>query len=138
MRIFLLFSLITLVACHFTKELSSKSENCYPAVNASELDVSNIDSTNNNCNFSLLENSNNRLQLILNYSGGCENHEFHLVRSHNGSEDGLHVFDLVHNTKGDGCREWITDTICFDLSSMKMKKGDRFKMKGLESEQIVD
>lgn len=61
------------------------------------------------------------ITIVVQYSGGCKNHEFELK----GSKMWLKSLPpqkgltLEHNANGDNCREYITDTLQFDLTSAK-------------------
>jgi hypothetical protein len=59
------------------------------------------------------------------YGGGCELHTFELIS--NGAymkslPMKLNVW-LTHNSRNDRCRAMLTNTITFDISSLKPKSG---------------
>lgn len=64
------------------------------------------------------------LQLVVSYSGGCEDHEFTLFT--NGammkSMPPQMNLTLSHNNNGDTCRGLLTDTLAFDLSKIRAGK----------------
>ena len=63
-----------------------------------------------------------RLELSISYSGGCEKHQFTLVSSGVFLESfpvQLRV-SLSHNANNDSCEAWLTDDYHFDLNTIKI------------------
>lgn len=60
----------------------------------------------------------NILKLEVEYSGGCEKHEYKLYFDGNykKSMPPKASFILVHDNKGDQCRSIVTETLTFDIS----------------------
>jgi len=61
------------------------------------------------------------LSIVVNFSGGCKNHEWLLTGTKNFKKSlppkkGL---TLEHNSNDDNCRKLITDTLYFDLETIK-------------------
>ncbi|MCG8577455.1 MAG: hypothetical protein MI810_21420 [Flavobacteriales bacterium] len=64
------------------------------------------------------------LTLSVQYSGGCEEHEFKLVGSKH-VEKTMPVkrgVKLYHDNKGDGCRELVEDILVFDIKDLGIAK----------------
>lgn len=61
------------------------------------------------------------LTLQIGYSGGCEEHSFDLSTdmSFMGASPPAATLYLVHHDNGDACEEYITETVMFDLSSVR-------------------
>ena len=62
----------------------------------------------------------NILTLNVEYSGGCQDHSFEFVGSAAimKSLPPKRSVKLVHNSNGDTCRELVTETIKFDISTL--------------------
>ncbi len=60
----------------------------------------------------------NILKIAVDYSGGCEKHEFKLYFDGNykKSMPAKASFILVHDNKGDQCRSIVNETLTFDIS----------------------
>jgi hypothetical protein len=138
MKLLLSISLLTIISCGTHKETQTKNINCITAEHESELDVSRLDSTNSRMNFEILEQSGEFLTFSITYSGGCEKHNFHLVKKPSEKDQEYHNLKLIHHTNGDYCREKISDTICFDLTPLELKKGDFFIVEGKAQKFKVD
>lgn len=62
------------------------------------------------------------LSILVQYSGGCETHQFDLFADPRimKSMPPQQNIVLKHNANGDNCRALITDTIAYDLSPIRM------------------
>ena len=71
-----------------------------------------------------------KLIMEVQYGGGCELHTFELL------SNGAYMKSLpmklnlwlTHNGRGDGCRAMLTNTITFDISSIKPKSGNELHL----------
>lgn len=142
MKYFLIISLFGITACGTSKEAQdNKRMNCPPAILKADADQLKVENINNFVSVESVKYSAGYIKLVTSYSGGCEDHEFYLVNTKiddDGDEGNSFNFEVLHDTKGDACREFITDTLCFDVSGFKMKKGDKFWVKGFYGEHLVD
>ena len=61
------------------------------------------------------------LTLNVQYSGGCQEHEFKLYTNKNyaKSEPPKLTLSLEHNSNGDLCKSIVSDTLVFDISNAK-------------------
>lgn len=66
----------------------------------------------------------NTLKIDISYSGGCKEHMFDLVGSFAimKSLPAQRSIKLLHNSKDDTCREFIEQTVEFDISELAYKK----------------
>lgn len=83
-----------------------------------------------NANISAVAIEKNLMSLSVSYSGGCEEHDFQLVgfdQLSNGKELQRHII-LHHNSNGDACREFIQDTLYFDIKVLGDSKGSEVKL----------
>lgn len=62
---------------------------------------------------------NDCLKIDVEYSGGCEDHEFVLYQIYSMSSTKDPVLFLSHNANGDACEAYLTETLSFDLSSLQ-------------------
>ena len=62
----------------------------------------------------------NLMYLIVEYSGGCEEHEFELIGSYNVAKSmpPQRGIQLQHNANGDNCRALITDTLIANIETL--------------------
>lgn len=62
----------------------------------------------------------NLMYLIVEYSGGCEEHEFELVGSYAVAKSmpPQRGIQLQHNANGDNCRALITDTLIANIEAL--------------------
>jgi hypothetical protein len=67
------------------------------------------------------------LFLDLEYSGGCNTHEFHAYKKK--TEKDTVTLGIVHNGNGDACRAIISEKVWFDLSTLKTKKKNNLYIK---------
>jgi hypothetical protein len=68
--------------------------------------------------------SGNIMSIDVNYSGGCEEHNFQLIGSVNISKSlpPIRSVKLVHNANGDACRKLEERTLVFDISDLTYKQ----------------
>lgn len=62
---------------------------------------------------------NNTLNIKVSYSGGCENHNFKLYTEGNfcGTPPCNINLKLSHNSNGDLCNAYLSEELCFDIST---------------------
>ena len=62
----------------------------------------------------------NLMYLIVEYSGGCEEHEFELIGSYNVAKSmpPQRGIELQHNANGDNCRALIMDTLIANIEAL--------------------
>ena len=115
---------IFLASCGNSKEVTEEGNT--PAVKKGVI----IDSWDNhkenaNTNINSVTLEGDILTLGISYSGGCEKHSFDLL----GSRDILKSMPpkrgivLYHNSNGDSCREFIEETLTFDISDFASGTG---------------
>lgn len=82
----------------------------------------------------------NCLDIVVQYSGGCEEHEFELRWAEvYGQSNPLTAFlTLWHNGNNDSCEALPTDSLSFDLTSIQVEGEDIIKVKltGWEGETL--
>ena len=63
----------------------------------------------------------NCLQILVSYSGGCEDHTVDLARMHpwQGNVETIPTFEIRHNSNGDMCEAWFTKELRYDLTPLK-------------------
>lgn len=68
--------------------------------------------------------SGNIMSINVNYSGGCEEHNFQLIGSENIAKSlpPIRSVKLVHNANGDACRKLEERTLVFDISDLTYKQ----------------
>ena len=68
--------------------------------------------------------SGNIMSIDVNYSGGCEEHNFQLIGSENIAKSlpPIRSVKLVHNANGDACRKLEERTLVFDISDLTYKQ----------------
>ena len=68
--------------------------------------------------------SGNNMSIDVNYSGGCEEHNFQLIGSENIAKSlpPIRSVKLVHNANGDACRKLEERTLVFDISDLTYKQ----------------
>ena len=68
--------------------------------------------------------SGNIMSIDVNYSGGCEEHNFQLIGSENIAKSlpPIRSIKLVHNANGDACRKLEERTLVFDISDLTYKQ----------------
>lgn len=66
----------------------------------------------------------NLMTIHVNYSGGCEEHEFKLVGSKiiTKTMPVKRGITLYHDNKGDSCRELVDEILVFDISALGIDK----------------
>lgn len=76
------------------------------------------------------------LTLVVQYSGGCEEHLFDLRTGDNYLKSLPVQLDLtlVHNNNGDACREFVQDTLQFNVSSVQHSSGNEVILRFTNSE----
>ena len=62
----------------------------------------------------------NLMYLVVEYSGGCQNHSFELTGSYAVAKSipPQRAIQLYHNANGDNCRALITDTIIVNIEAL--------------------
>jgi hypothetical protein len=123
------------MACGTAKNATSEKNDCFPAMNLEEFEAvkSRIDSTNAETTIGSFTYYDHYAEVVVSYSGGCEKHDFYLVQVE--SKDNYHTYDLIHDSNGDNCREWIEDTLCFDISPLNKDSGDKIWINGFFGEK---
>jgi len=77
---------------------------------------------------------NNCLNIKLSYSGGCEVHEFIMTYTElPGFSQYSGTLTLSHNAHGDMCKSLITNTICYDLTSLQQPGSDMIRLTLIKS-----
>lgn len=68
--------------------------------------------------------SGNIMSIDVNYSGGCQEHNFQLYGSANIAKSlpPIRSVKLVHNANGDACRKLEVRTLVFDISDLTHKQ----------------
>jgi len=66
----------------------------------------------------------NQITLVVQYSGGCADHNFQLIGSEflSKSLPPIRQVVLVHQSNGDLCKMLKTDTLCFGISDLAYNK----------------
>ncbi|UKN02820.1 hypothetical protein K6119_04725 [Paracrocinitomix mangrovi] len=115
-------ALLMISACGNSKETATSDKVTKTAVLADNLDEYRSASTN----IEKVSIDENVMTLIVSYSGGCEKHEFSLVGSTAlmKSLPPKRNILLQHKNNDDNCREYITDTLQFDITPLGYKKGE--------------
>ena len=94
--------------------------------------VENFDAYKNSVpvNFSAVNLDGDKLELIFNYSGGCEKHEFALLglTAVAKSLPPSRRIMLYHNNNDDSCRELITDTLYYDITALGNDAGKEINL----------
>lgn len=67
-----------------------------------------------------VSSQDNELNLNISHSGGCEDHEYELIQEplFCGTPPIYISIYLSHNSNNDPCEAWITEDLCFDLSTV--------------------
>jgi hypothetical protein len=62
----------------------------------------------------------NCLQILVSFSGGCEDHTIDLARMHpwQGNVETIPNFEIRHNANGDMCEAWFTNELRYDLTPL--------------------
>ena len=118
-----LFSFITLLflGCGNSKEIQDSGESVPHAKLVD--DLSQIrNSAALTINSVLIKG--NLMTLAVKYSGGCEKHEFQLLgeKNLNDSIPPVRKIALIHDNKGDSCRELVDEILVFNISELGIKK----------------
>lgn len=124
MKIILIFSLIlATVGCKTQKNLSKdKDANCKSNMITATIGEINVQSDLQT--ISEVRVSGNKLFIDINYSGGCEKHEFQVIGSKiiAKSLPPIRGIQLVHKANGDACKKLIEQTIEVDISALAYKQ----------------
>lgn len=124
MKIILIFSLIiATVGCKTRKNLSKENDaNCKS--NMITATIGEINSPSDLLNISAVRVSGNKLFIDINYSGGCEKHEFEVIGSSMIAKSlpPIRAIQLVHKANNDACKKLIEQTIEVDISALAYKQ----------------
>lgn len=63
----------------------------------------------------------NCIEILVSYSGGCEDHTIDLARMHpwQGNVSTIPTFEIRHNANGDLCEAYFTKELRYDLTALK-------------------
>ena len=127
--IFFIAALI-LFSCSNAKKMSQKMENNSNSVNPSEIKIA-ILGDNNQSSLQTTINKvvlkGNILQLSIEYTGGCAQHQFDLVGNEMISKSlpPIRSINLIHKTNvEESCKRAMYDTLYFDISNFAYQKSN--------------
>ncbi len=116
---FTLLIALILTACGNAQELDKPTEKEIPAYRKA-LVLDNMTEYRNSSPVQINEArvDGDVMTLQITYSGGCNIHSFQLIGSKflSKSIPPQRSVELYHDNNGDGCREFITDSLKFDIS----------------------
>lgn len=122
---FLLFSIITLMSCKTAHEKKSQTK---AAQNPEAVLVANFDPYKNSASLTITQVAieGNVMIIDVEYSGGCEKHEFKLIGSEmiQKSLPPQRGIMLWHDNKGDSCRSIVEEQLRFDISAFAYEGGE--------------
>lgn len=105
---------IFIVSCGSSKDTSQDESTAQKAILVDEF------SSNESASFTIegIRLVKNELTITVNYSGGCEKHEFNLVgrKSIGKSLPPQRSIRLTHKNNDDSCRELVTESLIFNIS----------------------
>ena len=104
-----------LFACSNTKEVLDTDP-----INVKDAQIGDVMQESDQVTVTSATLDGNILSLDIEYSGGCEDHSYELVGSAAvmKSLPAKRAIKLIHNSNGDSCREFISETIKFDIQSL--------------------
>jgi len=114
-----LFSILAvsalLFACNNTKEVLT-----IDPIDVKKAQIGDVMQESDQTTITGVKLEGNVLTLNVEYSGGCQDHSFEFVGSAAimKSLPPKRSVKLVHNANGDTCRELVTETIKFDISTL--------------------
>jgi hypothetical protein len=123
--LFLLLSIVAFTSCKTAREKEAQTKAAqYPQ---GEL-VANFDSFRNSASFTITHVAidGNNMIIDVEYSGGCEKHEFKLLGSEmiQKSLPPQRGVMLWHNNNGDSCRSIVEEKLTFDISAFAYEGGE--------------
>lgn len=121
----LIFSLMILVSCKTARERKAAQND--PGLPLGEL-VDDLEQYGNSADCSIMKVAveGNIMTINVEYSGGCEKHEFRLLGSVmiQKSLPPRRGIRLWHDNKGDSCRGIVEEELKFDISAFAYEGGE--------------
>lgn len=127
-KIILFCLTIIVVSCGICKHKKQNPDQTNPStmITAS---IGETDQTSDNFSITDVRVKGNTLSIDVNYSGGCEEHQFEMVGSKNIAKSlpPIRSIQLVHKANGDKCKKLVMQTIEVDIKALahKQESGDK-------------
>ncbi|MFN4235353.1 MAG: hypothetical protein ACK4IK_11160 [Bacteroidia bacterium] len=122
------------ISCNSNKNTpSNKHQKGSPVIIDSSF---NIENKNMRMNILNMQLNKDILSIEINYSGGCKEHSFNLYSNGLVVNNNMQLF-LVDTQNEDFCKMLITDTLYFNLKSLRKIKKDKLYLTVNRNEQII-
>lgn len=130
----ILLIIITGISCKSNKNTSnSNNQKGIPVIIDSSFSVNNKNMRMNILNIQL---NKDVLTMEINYSGGCQEHNFNLYSNGKIENNTMQLF-LVDMQNEDFCKMLLTDTLKFNLSNLKTISKNKLNLTINRNEQIL-
>ncbi len=130
----ILLIIITGISCKSIKNTSnSNNQKGIPVIIDSYFSVDNKNMRMNILNIQL---NKDVLTMEINYSGGCQEHNFNLYSNGKIENNTMQLF-LVDMQNEDFCKMLLTDTLKFNLSNLKTISKNKLNLTINRNEQIL-
>lgn len=130
----ILLIIISGISCKSNKNTSnSNNQKGIPVVIDSSFSVDNKNMRMNILNIQL---NKDVLTMEINYSGGCQEHNFNLYSNGKIENNTMQLF-LVDLQNEDFCKMLLTDTLKFNLSNLKTISKNKLNLTINRNEQII-